>query len=221
MDYFLGAGCDNLNLQRLIRPLGFSSSCIPSSTPPSPTPTPSTASRNILTLGDSITAGYYPCKLQPLVPGATFLGPPSSLYCTVNRAGFTGKTAGWVNSNPLLWLPYVPTSSNAYILIHLGTNDVYEGIPTSTTISDLQGIVQKIKGQNSQAKIVLAKIIPSKDNDMSVLNNAITSSAFSGVTIINAGAGFDPNIHIPPDPERVHPNEAGGLIIAQNFLPAL
>jgi len=177
------------------------------------------STKTILALGDSISAGYYPCKLQSKTPGSSFVGPMEDVYCRpLRHTGYTGYTAGQVNFNSPDWLPYIPTGPNVTILIHLGTNDVYNGIPRNTTITQIQEIVGKIKNKNPQAKIVVAKIIPSRDNDMSSLNNLITPPAFPGATIINAGTGFDPNIHTS---DGVHPTSQGGEIIANNFLPAL
>ncbi len=187
----------------------------------SSTPVPSSASLKILPLGDSITGGYYICSLTKLFPKSTLIGPNDGSYCSsVKHAGYGSAATFQILEKTKVdeWLPFVNQAT--HVLIHLGTNDIYDnGKDPSYTEEDfrinLTAIVMKIKSRNPSATVILAKIIPNKFNSTQKWNGSIAQVAQeTGSVLVDAGAGFDINTHLA---DEVHPNAAGGEVIANNF----
>lgn len=190
-----------------------------------PTPSTSPAPISILGLGDSITAGSNgPSYLCSLPKTFTFVGP-KDVSCGLKAAGYSEAKSQDVYAKRADWLPSLGTSPIT-VLIHLGTNDVYHGVPTATTIANLSSIIATIKSQNPQATILLAKIIRSLDSDMTTLNEQIATLGGDHVTIVDANTDFDkPSMIDPTDSagkaNRVHPNTKGAKFIADKFLSAI
>ncbi len=85
-------------------------------------------------------------------------------------------------------------------LVHLGTNDVLEGVPAATTIADLQAIVGVLRARNPSMTILVAQIIPtsvgSTNTAIEALNREIAglaalSTPQSPVVIVDQYSGYD------------------------------
>ena len=185
-------------------------------------------SPKIVALGDSITEGYV-CSLKSALnlPAANFLGvtpnkngpvfPPLG-GCGVNYAGYRGFTTvaiiGKLASDAELKTALGQADT---VVIHLGTNDMYqEGHSEDVIKGNLEQIISTIKGLNPNIRVVLAKIIPSRDNDMSVLNGKIAE--IGGVDPVDAGKYFDRSIDLSSD--GVHPTGEGYRKVAQAIAEA-
>ena len=73
----------------------------------------------IMPLGDSITAGFYPCYLQQMLKdGSKLVGPNDPIYCAGSGAKYGGYPG--YNTQDILnnqsWANFRPD----YVLIHLG-----------------------------------------------------------------------------------------------------
>ena len=114
-----------------------------------------TAIKNILFFGNSLTAGY------GLEPGEAFpeliqkkidsLGLP---YRTIN-AGLSGETTAGGNAR-IDWL--LKQRIDVFVL-ELGANDGLRGLPVKDTYTNLQSIVDKVKKAWPDCKIVLTGML--------------------------------------------------------------
>jgi uncharacterized repeat protein (TIGR02543 family) len=125
----------------------------------------------IMPLGDSITVGY---------PGLD--GYRKSLYLNLFNSGFNVNFVGSQNNgtgldndneghlsyeanqirdNVIGWLNNNPAD---IILLHIGTNDIESGQNAPAIVDEVASILDNIKSVNSQATVVLAKIILRGDN---------------------------------------------------------
>jgi lysophospholipase L1-like esterase len=195
------------------KPLGPSTG---SFTPAATSPISPNANLKILPLGDSITGGYYICSLAKMLPNSVLIGPNEGAYCSsVHHAGYGSFSAVNLLSAATMgeWLPF--TKEATHVLIHIGTNDIYSKYTEEQFRAYLTQIVNRIKQENPSVVVVLAQIIPNEFHTTDVFNDTISQIAQeTGSKLVNAGAGFDTTIHLS---DEVHPNAAGGEVIARNF----
>ena len=82
-----------------------------------------------------------------------------------NHEGHWGWRADQIQNGLPNWLPgYTPD----IVLLHIGTNDLYQGIGDSAniaeTILEIENIITLLRVDNPQVKILLAKLIPSTND---------------------------------------------------------
>jgi lysophospholipase L1-like esterase len=141
----------------------------------------------------------------------------------------TGLAATRASSRFAQYQPHVA-------LVHLGTNDLYQGIPWSETRAAFEKLVHDFRAVNPQARVLLARIIGArtdptadKENDpynvaARELNDRIAglaaelNTAQSPVLIVDMYTPFDPAIHTN---DGYHPNEAGTRVLAAAWFNAL
>ncbi len=110
------------------------------------------STKNVLIIGDSITAGYglqteqaFPAILQDKVDELDW-------PFTIVDGGLSGDTsAGGLRR--ITWLLRQPVD---ILILELGGNDGLRGTSPEATEQNLQGIIDKVKEQNPEAKIILA-----------------------------------------------------------------
>jgi lysophospholipase L1-like esterase len=114
------------------------------------------------------------------------------------------------------------------VLIHLGSNDVFQNQSTESTIDELRQLIDRLRLANPKVKIALAQIIPvnhpRKLNAIRDLNDRIEtlgttkSRKGSPVAIVDLFTGFD----VQRDTyDGVHPNVSGEEKMARVWLSAL
>jgi Ca2+-binding RTX toxin-like protein len=135
-----------------------------------------------------------------------------------------GKLADWLTH-------YTPDAA----LVHLGSNDVFQGNSSDGTIEELRQVIQTLRADNPKVVIFLAQIIPSLNTDQTIssqtrneriieLNNLIPglveseNSAESPVILVDQFTGFDA---ITDTYDGIHPNEVGEAKMAANWFAAL
>ena len=129
----------------------------------------------------------------------------------------TGKLADWLAN-------YMPD----LVLIHLGTNDVFQGSSVDSSIAELKQVVQILRQKNPQVAIFLAQLIPTSDpgvnQAIAELNQAIavlvneTDLADSPVILVSQNSDFNP---ASDTYDGVHPNSQGEQKIAQKWFDAI
>ena len=172
--------------------------------------------KNILFLGDSITAGYgleqsqaYPALIQAKINAKRWN------FKAVN-AGQSGDTsAGGLNR--LNWLLKIRVD---VLVLELGGNDGLRGLPAETTKKNLQAIISGTKAKYSGAKIVLAgmKVPPNMGADYGKTFNAIfpelaKKNQAALVPFILEGVGGVRQLNLP---DGIHPTAKGQEIVAAN-----
>ncbi|MEV6304748.1 cellulose binding domain-containing protein [Actinoplanes sp. NPDC051861] len=218
---------------------------VPSS-PSSPSPSPSTSTSTpptggptkIMALGDSITGspGCWRALLWQKLPAAAvdFVGTLPGQGCGFAYDGENEGHGGFLvtnvaNQNQLVgWLS---TTDPDVVLMHFGTNDVWNNIAPATILTAYTKLVQQMRASNPSMKIIVAQIIPMNASNCADcgqrvvnLNAAIpgwaasTSTAASPVTVVDQWTGFNTATDTY---DGVHPNDSGNVKIANKWYPAV
>lgn len=117
----------------------------------------------------------------------------------------TGRLTDWLAD----YTPHIA-------LIHLGTNDVWAGQDTESTVSELETIIDILHADNANVTILLAKLIPIDNRSIQLgidaRNGEIDGiairkiTAASPVLFVDQSLGFDP---VTDTYDGVHPNTSG------------
>ena len=179
--------------------------------------------KNILFLGDSLTAGYglrntasesFPALIQQKINAAGLA------YQTIN-AGVSGDTsAGGLNR-----LDYWTSRPIDVLVLELGINDVIRGVLPQTTQKNLQMIIDKVKAKYPQVKIALMwiNIPPFIQSASSAQFNALYTQLASANQLVFVpffldGVAGKAQYNLP---DRLHPNAEGYKIIADKVWPVI
>ncbi len=196
----------------------------------------------ILPLGDSITQSNnthlsyrYPLWEDLLEAGyefdfigstnTNFSGSPTYPNPAFDRdhEGHWGWRVDEINAQMGGWLAsYTPD----VVLMHLGTNDAFQGQSTDSTIDELTDLIGMLRADNERVVILLAKVIPStqSQNNLDALNGrfdalaASLTTATSPVVVVDQAAGFDA---VGDTFDGIHPDEVGEQKMATKWLEAL
>ncbi len=122
---------------------------------------------------------------------------------------------GWLNR-------YVPDIA----LIHLGTNDVFQEQSIASTIDELEQLVSRLRRQNPNIILFIAKVIPSKYHQqaLSDLNREIETviagidTEQSPIIIVDHSRDFNASSDTY---DGVHPNAKGEEIMAKKWMDAM
>ncbi len=205
----------------------------------------------ILPLGDSITEGYgWQCSYRrPLVQTlfedygcpVQFAGtrltpknnPPHCKPTNTAHEGDSGKTVEH-QIDPMV------AAMNAqlvdYLLVHLGSNDMFYGSDTDTIIEDLELLIERAQSLNPDVSILLAGVIPwdptwdvgldighldelQLSNELAAaIEQLVADRAEENIYFVDANSDFD-NATMTYD--GVHPNDSGEEFLAGRFLSVL
>jgi Cellulose binding domain/GDSL-like Lipase/Acylhydrolase family len=192
----------------------------------------------IMPLGDSITAGpgcwraYLWDRLQKTgYTDIDFVGTQPGGGCSVpfdgDHEGHGGYAAtGIADQNQLP--PWLAAARPDIVLMHLGTNDMWGNFrPIDSVIAAYSKLVDQMRANNPDMKILVAKIIPMACPECThvvALNNAIPAWAAakttsrSPITVVDQWTGFDTTTDTG---DGVHPNDAGFRKMADRWYPAV
>lgn len=202
---------------------------------------PPAANTRILPLGDSITQGNndhwsYRRNLEAALTGANCsfdmvgsrFGPasgPGPAMTDRDHEGHSGYRSKQILDGLSQWLP---GNEHDWALVHIGTNDVLQGVGFNTSRNNISGIIDALRNANPNVGILLAQVIPNRpENEAAVaaLNDAIVSLAaeknmpsVSPVIVVDHYSGFSTFTH---NYDQVHPNDAGEALMAERWLQAL
>lgn len=109
------------------------------------------------------------------------------------------------------------------VLVHLGSNDVFQGQSIDGTIDELGRLLATLRRVEPRARVVLAQILPTDDAAVNErireLNARIQTLAEDGtIAIVDQFTGFDAAVQTY---DGVHPNADGEIQMAERFLDAL
>ena len=196
----------------------------------------------VLPLGDSITQGNtshdsyrrplwqmmdraeYDFDFVGAVAGNNGGAPPHDDFDADNQ-GHWGYRADQV-------LALLPNALRSYtpdvVLMHLGSNDAFQGQSTQSTLAELRNIVSALRADNANVIVLIAELIPTTNTADAKAVNAINlalpalvaslNTAASPVVLVDQAAGFDPN-ELTYD--GVHPNNEGEGRIAAIWMNAI
>ncbi|MEV0596945.1 cellulose binding domain-containing protein [Nonomuraea cavernae] len=199
------------------------------------------ATARIMPLGDSITGspGCWRALLWSRLQSSghtdvDFVGTLPPQGCSIpydgDNEGHGGALATNVaNQNQLpAWLA---ASRPDIVLMHFGTNDVWNNIAPATILSAYTTLVSQMRAANPAMKILVAKIIPLNPptcpdcgrravnlNDAIPAWAAATTTQQSPIVVVDQWTGFNTGTDTY---DGVHPNAAGDQKISDRWFPAL
>ncbi|MFC7484631.1 cellulose binding domain-containing protein [Luedemannella flava] len=196
----------------------------------------------VMPLGDSITGGPG-CwramlwdRLQKTgYTNVDFVGTLPGGGCNLatwdgDNEGHGGfKATGIVADNQLPgWLA---ATQPDVVLMHLGTNDVWNNIPAAQIITAFDTLLSQMRAANPNMRILVAQIIPMTPpgcgwcpGGVSALNAAIPgwvasrTTAQSPITVVDQYTGFDTAVDTS---DGVHPLDSGFQKMSDRWYPAL
>jgi len=198
----------------------------PTDTPQSASTTDSTSTpsnkKTILFFGDSLTAGYGLDDPSEAFPGVIQRKIDSlKLPYAVINAGVSGETT----AGGLARIDWMLKQKVDIFVLELGANDGLRGIPVAETTNNLQSIIDKVKAQYPDAKLVLAgmQVPPSMGKDYinsfkDLFPMLAKKNKIALVPFLLAGVGGDPKLN---QPDGIHPTAEGAKIVAGNVWKVL
>ncbi|CAN5401900.1 hypothetical protein BH23VER1_BH23VER1_12720 [soil metagenome] len=176
---------------------------------------------NIVIMGDSLTAGrgVDPGEAFPAVLGA--LIEAEGLPYRVTAAGVSGETsAGGLRR--VDWILRQPTD---IFVLALGANDGLRGLPVDSTAENLQAILDKVKEEHPDAKLVIAGMqMPANFGRdyvrafRAIFPKLAEDNGATLVPFLLQGVAGDAALN---QADRIHPNPDGHRKIAEALLPIL
>jgi acyl-CoA thioesterase I len=179
------------------------------------------APRNILFLGDSITAGYG-LDLDQAYPGiiAKKIAAKGWNFKVVN-AGQSGDTT----AGGLARLDWVLQNRVDVLVLELGANDGLRGLSVEAMKKNLQAIIDRTKQRNPQARIIIAgmKVPPNMGGDYGRKFEAVFADLAKKnnaplIPFILEGVGGTSELNLP---DGIHPTAKGHEIVAANVWKVL
>jgi hypothetical protein len=203
----------------------------------------STTATRIMPLGNSITQSYtgYDSYRRPLwhrLKNAGYVvdfvgsqqsnhnGPPAHPDFDLDHEGHSGWRADQLLAGIGNW---ASTYRPDVVLMHVGTNDMFQSQSVSSTLSELGGIIDRLRAVNPNVKILLAKLILPTEwygrlARVKALNDAIPGlvtqkhTTQSPVILVDQSAGF----YAATDTfDGVHTNGSGENKMAARWYDAL
>jgi acyl-CoA thioesterase-1 len=181
------------------------------------------APKTILFYGDSLTAGYglddastqaFPGLIQQKITAA-------ALPYRVINAGLSGETtAGGLRR--IDWVLRVPVD---IFVLELGGNDGLRGLSPSVAATNLQAIIDRVRGKNPAVKIIITgmQMPVSMGEDYRQKFAAIFPALAEAnqatlLPFLLEGVGGEVELNLA---DGVHPNAAGHRIVAENLWKTL
>jgi lysophospholipase L1-like esterase len=133
------------------------------------------------------------------------------------------------NQNQLV--PWLAATHPDIVIMHLGTNDVWNNLSPTTILAAYSTLVDQMRASNAGMKILVAKIIPMNPSNCTEcaqrvinLNNAIPAwatgkaTAASPITVVDQWTGFN---DATDTGDGVHPNDSGNQKMSDGWFPTL
>jgi acyl-CoA thioesterase-1 len=172
--------------------------------------------KSILVFGDSLSDGLmlprseaYPALLS------TQLRAAGLNFQVTNASASGGTTEGGLERLP----PHLKHRIDILVL-ELGINDAFRGLPVDQIENNLQQIIDKVKARNPNVSIVIAGMqLPDykADDYVSAFGKMFTDLATKNsaalVPYLLQGVAGDPSLNLA---DGIHPNAAGQKILAEN-----
>jgi len=172
-------------------------------------------------LGDSLTDGYGLSRSQAYPAVIAQKLRAGGYKFDVINVGVSGDTT----AGGLRRLPKYLTRKIDILVLALGINDAFRGVPVEQIRANLQAIIDRTRARNPNVVIVLAGMqLPLYGADSYVrtfgemFKELAEKNHAALIPYLLAGVGGDPSLNLP---DRVHPNAAGQRILAENVWQVL
>ncbi len=140
------------------------------------------------------------------------------LYGRTGSCNGSGRIGQWLSTAGL----------PDYILIHLGTNDCWGGQSVSSSVSELEALIDTLQAYHMNMTILLAQIIGHEDvivdaciqqlNDSIPVIASRKATSQSNIVVVDQYSGFDPSTDLY---DTAHPNDSGEIKIFRKWFEAL
>jgi len=175
----------------------------------------------VLVLGDSLSAGYglrrtdaYPALLSAK---AAALGQPLHIL----NASVNGDTT----AGGLRRLPRLLDRPVDVLIVELGINDVFRGVPVTQIAANLQKIIDLARARYPLLRVIVAGMqLPqtSVEDDLTAFGLMYADLAHRNsaelVPFLLDGVAGNPDLNLA---DLIHPNASGQKILAANVWPVL
>jgi acyl-CoA thioesterase I len=175
----------------------------------------------VLVLGDSLSAGYglartdaYPALLSAK---AAALGQPLRIL----NAGVSGDTS----AGGLRRLPRLLDRPIDVLIVELGINDIFRGVPVAEIAANLQKIIDLTRARYPGVRVIVAGMqLPETSVDDSLTAFGLMYGELARrnsaelVPFLLEGVAGNPAFNLP---DLIHPNARGQEILATNVWPVL
>lgn len=172
--------------------------------------------KTILVLGDSLSEGFglkssqaYPALLTDKLRAAGLN------FEIINASQSGGTTAGGLER-----LPAHLNRKIDILILELGINDAFRGVPVAQIRNNLQAIIDMVKARNPNVRVVVAGMqLPNytEDNYVFAFGQMYADLAAKNhatlIPYLLEGVGGNPLLN---QPDHLHPNAAGQRILAEN-----
>lgn len=97
-------------------------------------------------------------------------------------------------------------------LLHGGTNDFNRGQSDDSTMLELSSIIDKLRDNNAEIIVLIAKVIPMKNKDTASFNQGIVefvelkTTGISPILVVDQYEGYEPQTD---NHDNYHPNSLG------------
>ena len=172
--------------------------------------------KTILVFGDSLSGGFM-LKSSEAYPAllAKKLRSAGLNFSVTNASASGGTTDGGLERLP----PHLKHRIDILIL-ELGINDAFRGLPIDQIQNNLQQIIDKVKARNQNARVVIAGMqLPgyAADDCVSAFGQMFADLAAKNraalVPYLLEGVAGNPSLN---SSDGIHPNAAGQKILAEN-----
>src|SRR5262245_45301516 len=179
-------------------------------------PAIATEPKAMLVFGDSLSDGFM-LKRSEAYPAllAKKLRAAGLNFLVTNASASGGTTDGGLERLP----PYLKHKIDILIL-ELGINDAFRGVPIDQIQNNLQQIIDKVKAKNPNARVMIAGIqLPgyAADDYVSAFGQMFADLASKNraalVPYLLEGVAGNPSLNLT---DGIHPNAAGQKILAEN-----
>jgi len=179
-------------------------------------PATATETKTILVFGDSLSDGFM-LKRSEAYPAllAKKLRAAGLNFLVTNASASGGTTDGGLERLP----PHLKHKIDILIL-ELGINDAFRGVPMDQIQNNLQEIIDKVKARNPNARVVIAGIqLPgyAAEDYVSAFGQMFADLAAKNraalVPYLLETVAGNPSLNLA---DGIHPNAAGQQILAEN-----
>jgi acyl-CoA thioesterase-1 len=171
----------------------------------------------VLALGDSLTAGFglsrkeaYPALIAEKMRSANYK------FEVINAGSSGDTTAGGLRRLP----PLLRGKKLDVLILALGINDAFRGVPVDEMRSNLQAIIDQTRARHPRVSIIIAGMqfpLASSDGYVRAFGEMYGALAEKNHTALIpyllAGVGGNPELN---QPDLIHPNAAGQRVLAEN-----
>ena len=175
----------------------------------------------VLILGDSLSAGYG-LKRDDAYPA---LLPKKAVAAGFDLKALNAGVSGDTTADGLRRLPQLLHHHFDVLVVELGINDAFRGVPVTQIEANLQAIIDLTKRRYPKVRIVIAgmQLPQSSDDDYisafgEMFQRIAQHNEAELVPFLLAGVAGNPALN---QPDMIHPNAAGQRILAENVWPVL